>query len=108
MSRPSTAARVGGLATAYAVAALVALPASSGALTPAIGTGGATEPPPATSPVSSGSPTSPTSPQPVKLGTTPFGVPQTRPAHLRSLRCLEGCADATSPMTDARLRVRGR
>jgi murein DD-endopeptidase MepM/ murein hydrolase activator NlpD len=109
MSRPLTAARVGGLATAYAVAVLVALPAASGALTPASGTGGATQPPPdPVSPVSSTSPTTATSPQPGKLGTTPFGVPPMRPAHLRSLRCLEGCADATTPMTDARLRVRGR
>src|SRR5690348_16857704 len=103
MSRPLTAARMGGLATAYAVAVLAVLPAASGALTPASGTGG-TAPAPATPP----STVSPLSPQAVRLGTTPFGVPRTRPAHLRTLRCLEGCADVRTPMTDARLRVRGR
>jgi murein DD-endopeptidase MepM/ murein hydrolase activator NlpD len=102
MSRSVTAARRGAGATAYAVAVLVALPALAVATTPADGTGGAAQPAPA--PVTA----SPTSPQPRKLGATPFGVPRIRPGHLRTIRCLEGCANASTPMTDARLRLRGR
>jgi hypothetical protein len=59
------------------------------------------------------SPTPPpgaTAPDPAgtALGTTPFGVPPTRPARLRSARCLTGCADARTPLTGARLRLRGQ
>jgi murein DD-endopeptidase MepM/ murein hydrolase activator NlpD len=102
MSRPGrTAVRRGGRATASVVAGLAAcaaLPALAGAQT---GTGGAALPAPT-------SPAPAAQPEAAKLGTTPFGVRPIRPAHLSSVRCLTGCADATTPLTDARLRLRGR
>src|SRR5215212_3261272 len=104
-----TAARRGRRATAYAVAsfaaaAALAVSGSASAQTTADGTGGATQPAP------SASKAPPTAPQPAaaRLGTTPFGVRPIRPAKLRSVRCLAGCADARTPLTDARLRLRGR
>lgn len=105
-----TAARRGRRATAYAVAGLaaaaaLAVSASASAGTTADGTGGAAQP----APPSAATPApSATQPAAAKLGTTPFGVRPIRPAKLRSLRCLAGCADAATPLTDARLRIRGR
>jgi murein DD-endopeptidase MepM/ murein hydrolase activator NlpD len=100
----TTAARRGRRATAYAVAglaAIAALPAFATAQTAADGTGGAALPAPVDS-------ATPAAPEAVKLGPTPFGVRPIRPARLSAVRCLNGCADAATPMTDARLRLRGR
>src|SRR5689334_20446795 len=92
-----TATRRGRRATAYAVVVMAGLlPATAGAQ----GTGGAGMP------VESAAPS--TEPAAAKLGTTPFGVRPIRPAKLRSVRCLTGCADTATPLTDARLRLRGR
>ena len=107
MSRPGRTAVLGvRRATAYAVAGLaafVALPAFAAAQTTADGTGGAVPP----SPAPAGSP-APPQPAAAKLGTTPFGVRPIRPARLRSIRCLTGCADSATPLVNARVRLRGR
>jgi murein DD-endopeptidase MepM/ murein hydrolase activator NlpD len=84
-------------------AALAAVPGLAVAQTAADGTGGAA--PSALAPATAAPPTDPPA---AKLGTTPFGVPPMRPARLTGLRCLNGCADAATPLADARLRLRGR
>jgi hypothetical protein len=83
------------------LAAIAALPAFATAQTTPHGTGAAAPSPSAASPT-------PAQPEVAELGTTPFGVRPIRPAHLRSIRCLTGCADPATPLTDARLRLRGR
>jgi hypothetical protein len=88
-----SAARLRGRATACAVAALVALPGVAAATD---GTGGATTP-------AAGAP-----PRSAPLGPPPPGIVTLRPALIRNLRCLSGCADATTAAPGARLRVRGK
>jgi murein DD-endopeptidase MepM/ murein hydrolase activator NlpD len=75
------------------VAALVALPAVA---TADDGTGGAAMP-------ASGTPQ-----RSAPLGPPPPGIVTPRPALIRNLRCLSGCAGASTAAPAARLRVRGR
>jgi murein DD-endopeptidase MepM/ murein hydrolase activator NlpD len=104
-----TTAGPGGRATAYAVAVVVALalPGVASAASPA-STGGAAQPAPTPSPDPQSTDATTTDPAAARLGATPFGVPRTRPPRLRNVRCLTGCADARTPLTGARLRIRGR
>jgi murein DD-endopeptidase MepM/ murein hydrolase activator NlpD len=90
----SAAAGGGGRATAYAVLAaalallLLASPARAGDPT-----GGAS---------------ADAAPAPERLGPVPFGVVMPKPASVRDVRCLSGCAAAGALHTGARLRLRGR